>query len=175
MENDQTLIVKLKAETLEADGNEGDLTASIQRYFHTSTFSDLTIVTKDQNFQVHKLIICGQSGSGSDQGRISPMLFNVNVYQIRDKYGVPRLKEQAKEKFAVTINACWQMADFPVAIASAYSTTTAADRGLRDLVVSTCLEHLIELLENDGFKQVLSETSASRLIFCRAVVITLAQ
>lgn len=32
MENDQTLIVKLKAETLEADGNEGDLTASIQRF-----------------------------------------------------------------------------------------------------------------------------------------------
>lgn len=108
---------------------------------------------------IHFMYGFDYDSSGSDQGRISPMLFNVNVYQIGDKYGVPRLKEQAKEKFAVAINACWQMADFPVAIASAYSTTTSADRGLRDLVVSTCLEHLNELLEMDGFKQVPSETS----------------
>lgn len=37
--------------------------------------------------------------SGSDHGRVSPMLFNVNVYQIADKYGVPKLKDRAKEKF----------------------------------------------------------------------------
>ncbi|KAL2864416.1 BTB/POZ protein [Aspergillus lucknowensis] len=200
MVNDQPLIVNLKAETLEADRNEGDLTVSIQRYFHASTFSDLTIVTRDQKFEVHKLIICGQSeyfsrlfnhnwkevtenviqledddpraieaiihfmygfnydSSGSDQGQTSPMLFNVNVYQIGDKYGVPKLKEQAKEKFMVAIKACWEMDDFPVTITSTYSTTTPTDRGLRDLIISTCLEHLNKLLENDDFKQVLRET-----------------
>jgi len=96
--------------------------------------------------------------SGSDQGRTSPMLFNVKVYQIGDKYGIPSLKEQAKEKFSVAITTCWEMDDFPVAIASAYSTTSSADRGLRDLLVSTSLEHINDLLKNDDFKQVLRET-----------------
>ncbi|PKY07468.1 BTB/POZ domain protein [Aspergillus campestris IBT 28561] len=200
MGNDEPVGIKFKAETLEAEGKEGDLTASIQRYFHTSTFSDLTIVTSDQRFEVHKLIVCGQSGyfsnlfkhnwkevtdnvirleeddpraveamihfmygfnydsSGSDRGRTSPMLFNVNVYQTGDKYDIPKLKEQAKEKFAVALKNCWEMDDFPVAIARAYSTTVASDRGLRDLLVDTCLEHIDDLLEDDDFKQVLRET-----------------
>lgn len=96
--------------------------------------------------------------SGSDQGRTSPMLFNVKVYQIGDKYGIPKLKAQAKEKFSVAITTCWEMDDFPIAIASAYSTTSSADRGLRDLLVSTSLEHISDLLKNDDFKQVLRET-----------------
>jgi hypothetical protein len=96
--------------------------------------------------------------SGSEQGRTSPILFNIKVYQIGDKYDIPNLKEQAKEKFAVAIKTCWEMDDFPVAIASAYSTTISADRGLRDLLVSTCLEHINELLRNDDFKQVLRKT-----------------
>ncbi|KAI2707456.1 hypothetical protein CBS147354_9518 [Penicillium roqueforti] len=169
MGSDQPVTVKIQAEAMEADGNEGDLTASIQR---------------DQKFEVHKVIVCGQSeyfsrlfghnwkevnenvirledddpraleamihffygfnydSSGSDQGRTSPMLFNVKVYQIGDKYGIPKLKAQAKEKFSVAITTCWEMDDFPTAIASAYSTTSSADRGLRDLLVSTSLEHI---------------------------------
>ncbi|KAL3474861.1 BTB/POZ protein [Aspergillus californicus] len=200
MGNDQPVTMRLKAEVMEGDGNEGDLTTSIQRYFHTSTFSDLTIVTRDQKFEVHKLIVCGQSeffsrlfnhnwkevtenviqlkdddpraveamvhflygfnydSSGSDQGRNSPMLFNVKVYQIGDKYGIPNLKAQAKEKFSVAIRTCWEMDDFPIAIASTYSTTASADRGLRDLLVSTSLEHINDLLKNDDFKQTLGET-----------------
>ncbi|PLN76859.1 BTB/POZ domain protein [Aspergillus taichungensis] len=200
MGNDEAMAVRLKTEGLEAEEKEGDLTASIQKYFHTSTFSDLTLVTSDQKFEMHKLIVCGQSGyfsrlfkhnwkevtdnviqleeddpraleamihfmygfsydsSGSDRGRTSPMLFNVNVYQTGDKYDIPKLKEQAKEKFAVALKNCWEMDDFPVAIARAYSTTVASDRGLRDLIVDTCLEHISELLENDDFKQVLRET-----------------
>ncbi|KAL4912601.1 BTB/POZ protein [Aspergillus aurantiobrunneus] len=200
MGSGQPVTVKIKAEAVEADGHEGDLTASIQRYFHASTFSDLTIVTRDQKFEVHKVIVCGQSeffsrlfshnwkevtenvvrledddpraieamihffygfnydSSGSEQGRTSPMLFNVKVYQIGDKYGIPKLKAQAKEKFSVAITTCWEMDDFPIAIASAYSTTSFADRGLRDLLVSTSLEHINDLLKNDDFKQVLRET-----------------
>ena len=85
--------------------------------------------------------------SGSDQGRISPMLFNTRVYQIGDKYDVPKLKEQARVKFSNAIETCWEMDDFPVAIASAYSTTTSADRGLRDLLISTSLKHINVLLK----------------------------
>lgn len=73
MSNDQLALSKTQlGESI------GDLSASIQefvplstssrayakgdRYFHSSTFSDLTIVTKDRELKVHKIIICGQSG-----------------------------------------------------------------------------------------------------------------
>jgi hypothetical protein len=96
--------------------------------------------------------------SGSDQGRNSAMLFNVKVYQIGDKYDIPKLKEQSREKFSIAIETCWEMDDFPIAIASAYSTTTSADRGLRDPLVSTSLKHIDVLLKKKDFKQVLRDT-----------------
>lgn len=111
---------------------------------------------------IHFMYGFNYDSSGSDLGRISPMLFNVHVYQIGDKYGIPSLKEQAKEKFAAVIKTCWGMDDFLIAIASTYSTTPSADRGLRDLVVSTCLEHINELVKNDDFEQVLRETLGLR-------------
>ena len=37
--------------------------------------------------------------SGNSRGRISPMLFNVKVYGVAEKYGIPTLKQLSKEKF----------------------------------------------------------------------------
>ncbi|KAJ9306773.1 hypothetical protein DTO217A2_3760 [Paecilomyces variotii] len=167
MANDQLEVAEVKAETADDDGHVGELIASFQSFFASSTFSDLTIITKDQEFKVHKLIVCSQSGffarlfkqnwkeaeenvvrlneddpraveamvhfmygfnynnSGSEHGRVSPMLLNVKVYQVADKYDIPKLKAQAKENFTVAINKCWEMDDFPTAIEDAYSTTTS--------------------------------------------------
>ncbi|KAJ9194390.1 hypothetical protein DTO164E3_5368 [Paecilomyces variotii] len=200
MANDQLEVAEVKAETADDDGHVGELIASFQSFFASSTFSDLTIVTKDQEFKVHKLIVCSQSGffarlfkqnwkeaeenvvrlneddpraveamvhfmygfnynnSGSEHGRVSPMLLNVKVYQVADKYDIPKLKAQAKENFTVAINKCWEMDDFPTAIEDAYSTTTSADRGLRDPLVSLSLEHIDILLDNEDFKQALRNT-----------------
>ncbi|CRG91090.1 hypothetical protein PISL3812_08138 [Talaromyces islandicus] len=194
MDNNQLDKAVIKPEDA---GNRGDLTTSIQDFFNSSRFSDLTIVTKDQEFKVHKLIVCALSdyfsrlfennwkettenvvrldedeprsveamihfmygfsydSSGSDRGRVSPMLFNVKVYQVGDKYSVPKLKEEAREKFITAVKACWEMDDFPVAITEAYSTTPREDRGLRDPLVQTSLEHLDVLLKNEEFKHVL--------------------
>ncbi|KAL2861015.1 BTB/POZ domain-containing protein [Aspergillus lucknowensis] len=201
MSSGQPMTVNIKAEAMEADAKVTLLGAfktgqickinctvlmrlySI-RYFQTSTFSDLTITTKDQKTEAHKLIKevtenvitledddpraldamihffygFNYDSSGSDQGRTSPMLFNVKVYQIGDKYGIPNLKAPAKEKFSVAIKTYWDMDDVPAAIASAYSTTTPADRGHRDLLASISLEHINDLLKNDDFKQALGET-----------------
>lgn len=93
-----------------------------------------------------------------DRCQISPMRLHVSVYQIGDKYDVPRLKEYAREKFASAIRTCWKMDDFPVTISEAYSTTPAADRGFRNLIVGTCLQYFDKLLENDDFRAVLRET-----------------
>ncbi|KAB8249751.1 BTB/POZ protein [Aspergillus flavus] len=177
----------------------GDLSASIKKFFISSDFSDMTICTADQEFKVHRLIVCGQSAyfsrlfkanwtesvdnkiqlksddpraveamvhfmygfeydsSGSDLGRVSPMLFNINVYQVADKFEVPQLKQKAKDKFETIARTCWEMDDYPIAISEAYQRTHKGDRGLRDILVSISHEHLEKLLENEDFRTVLEE------------------
>ena len=95
---------------------------------------------------------------GSDQARTSPMIFNVKVYSIADKYDVVALKSQAKEKFEKTAKSCWNMDDFPPAISEVYSSTPATDRGLRDLVVEIVCTHIDALLVRQDFRNVLEET-----------------
>lgn len=96
--------------------------------------------------------------SGSDHGRVSPILFNVNMYQIADKYRVPKLKECAKEKFEKAIKACWEMDDFPRTITETYSSTPKTDRGLRDPLVTTALNYIDCLHKKEDFIHVLEET-----------------
>lgn len=95
--------------------------------------------------------------SGSDLGRVSPMLFNINVYQVADKFEVPQLKQKAKDKFETIARTCWEMDDYPIAISEAYQRTHKGDRGLRDILVSISHEHLEKLLENEDFRTVLEE------------------
>lgn len=96
--------------------------------------------------------------SGSEHSRASPMLFNVKVYQIADKYVVPQLKQKAKEKFETIVQTCWKMDDFPVAIAEAYTCTPKTDRGLREPLVKISMDHMDELLKKDAFVDVLENT-----------------
>ncbi|KAJ5549655.1 BTB/POZ protein [Penicillium frequentans] len=178
----------------------GDMTASIQSFFQSAQFSDLVIKTEEQEFKVHRLIVCGQSeyfarlykanwtettenmihlkdddpraieamihfmygfdydSSGNDFSRVSPMLFNIKVYQVADKYFVPQLKQRAKDKFGQIARTCWQMDDFPVAIAEAYQCTQKNDRDLRELLVKISQDHIAELTENEKFCSILQET-----------------
>jgi speckle-type POZ protein len=96
--------------------------------------------------------------SGSAEHSASPMVFNVKVYSIADKYDVPALKSQAKEKFETTAKTCWNMDDFPYAVAEVYNSTTSIDRGLRNVVVDVTCEHINQLLSKQGFCDVLGET-----------------
>lgn len=95
--------------------------------------------------------------SGNDVSRMSPMLFNVKVYQVADKYFVPQLKQRAKDKFEQIARTCWQMDDFPVAIAEAYRCTQKHDRGLRELLVQISQDHIGELVKSESFRSVLEE------------------
>ncbi|KAF2106549.1 hypothetical protein BDV96DRAFT_590806 [Lophiotrema nucula] len=44
--------------------------------------------------------------SGRAENSSSPMVFNVKVYSIADKYDIPALKSQAKHKFETTVGTC---------------------------------------------------------------------
>lgn len=107
---------------------------------------------------IHFMYGFDYDSSGSDDSRTSPMLFNVKVYQIADKYVIPHLKQRAQEKFETIVATCWQMDDFPATIAEAYKCTLKTDRGLRDPLVKASTEHIKELQKNDGFQNVLENT-----------------
>lgn len=122
------------------------------------------IELKEDDFRVveamlHFMYRFDYDGSGNDQGRVSPMLFNVQVYGIADKYGILALKSVAKEKFDKAVRTCWDMDDFAHVITEIYSSTPSTDRGLRDTVVDVAHEHIRALLEKDDFRGVLEETA----------------
>ena len=96
--------------------------------------------------------------SGNDLERTSPMLFNVEVYSIAEKYGVSSLKLRAKEKFERAVKTCWDMDDLAHTITYIYSSTPPTDRGLRDAVVEVVYEHISALLKKHTFRDVLEET-----------------
>lgn len=96
--------------------------------------------------------------SGNADSSASPMVFNVKVYSVADKYDVPALKSQARQKFETTVETCWNMDDFPDAIVQVYNSTTSIDRGLRDVVVGIACKHIDGLLSKQGFRDVLEET-----------------
>ncbi|CRG90850.1 hypothetical protein PISL3812_07896 [Talaromyces islandicus] len=194
----QNKLIKIESQDAQV---ESDLGASIKSYLLSGQFSDLTIRTIDQEFKVHRLVVCGQSeyfsrlykgewtetntndiplhdddpgaiqamihfmygfdydSSGSEHSRASPMLFTVKVYQVADKYAVPQLKQKAKEKFETIVQTCWQMDDFPVAIAEAYKCTLKTDQGLREPLVRISMEHMDTLLKNEAFVDVLENTT----------------
>lgn len=109
--------------------------------------------------------------SGSESSRVSPMLFNVKVYHIADKYDIPQLKEVAKKKFETAVKTCWQMDDFPIAITEVYSGTLKTDRGLREPLVNISTEHIDQLQEEDGFRSALESTAG----FAMDLALSLAQ
>ncbi|PVH91084.1 hypothetical protein DM02DRAFT_546495, partial [Periconia macrospinosa] len=169
------------------------------QYLGSSSLSGGTIKCEDQEFNIHKLVLCTQSNyfstafngewkesangvidlKGDDvsvveamlefiythdynaigEGVSSPMLFNINVYGLADKYDVPELKSRAKQKFENTVEICWDMDDFPYAITQVYQSTPLSDRGLRELVVDTACKHIQSLLCKQEFCNVLSDTA----------------
>ncbi|KAL1847583.1 hypothetical protein Plec18170_008480 [Paecilomyces lecythidis] len=108
---------------------------------------------------LHFMYGIAYDSSGSEQGRVSPMLFDIRVYQVADKFDAPKLKEEAKEKFKRAVNKCWDMDDFPIAIEEAYRITTPADRGLRDPLVTVSVDNIDCLLKHENFKRVLAQTT----------------
>ncbi|PQE33412.1 BTB POZ domain protein [Rutstroemia sp. NJR-2017a WRK4] len=109
--------------------------------------------------------------SSSAKSSSSPMVFNAKVYSIADKYEVLSLKSYAKQKFETTVETCWDMDDFPHAIAEVYNSTPSVDQGLRKVVVDAACKHLDQLLSKQGFRDMLEGTEG----FAPDVVQTLAK
>ncbi|OQE01729.1 hypothetical protein PENVUL_c041G04759, partial [Penicillium vulpinum] len=90
--------------------------------------------------------------------QMSPMLFNVRVYSIADKFEVEYLKIQAKLTFVTLAQEHWNSDNFLTAAFEAYTTTPRLDRGLRDVVVAVCQKHRRYLREKSAFERLIEET-----------------
>lgn len=106
---------------------------------------------------IHFMYGSDYDSSGNSQGRISPMLFNAKVYGVAEKYGVSRLKQEAKAKFEDAVRTCWEMDDFTPTIMEVYTSTISTDRSLRDVLADTTSTHIDSLLQKGPFVLILEE------------------
>jgi hypothetical protein len=63
------------------------------------------------------------------------------MYEMADKYNISGLKKLSKEKFRGECGKYWDDEAFPIAADYAFSTTMEADKGLRDIVITTVAKH----------------------------------
>ncbi|KAI1736307.1 BTB/POZ protein [Xylaria scruposa] len=93
---------------------------------------------------------------------VSTLLFDAKVYSAADRYLMPHLKDHAKDKFKAAINVVWEPDTFPVDLAvvtqEVYGSTPNTDRGLRDLVVSSCHGSLVAISKHQDFRAILDDT-----------------
>ncbi|CAG8312901.1 unnamed protein product [Penicillium nalgiovense] len=117
-------------------------------------FSDVPITSqtahvfdmKDENPRIVEAMIRSFYGLHYDINQppqMCPLLFNVKVYAIADKFEVEYLKIQAKLTFVTLAQDYWNSDEFLTAAFEAYTTTPKLDRGLRDVVVAG-FEKLVE-------------------------------
>lgn len=103
-------------------------------------------------------ITIGENEDMSDHDGVQPALASsVRVYAIADKYGMPSLKELAKERFCNWAEGNWTHEDFSDIVREIFQSTPNSDRGLRDVVVRIVATHVDNLTQKDEFRHLLEE------------------
>ncbi|KAM3417136.1 hypothetical protein BST61_g8711 [Cercospora zeina] len=91
----------------------------------------------------------------SDKGKFfsvsffEPILFNVHVHTIGDKYGMPDLCKLAEAKFAELAAKCWRTAGFAKAVEEMYTTAPDSKRNLQKTAVEIVVKHSEALFKDD--------------------------
>lgn len=94
------------------------------------------------------------------------------MYAIAEKYGIPLLKELAKERFCNWTESNWAHEDFPDIVREAFQSTRDSDQGLRDVVVQIVAKHAKSLTEKAEFRRVIQESGDLGLGTLRQVLTT---
>lgn len=98
-----------------------------------------------------------------DHGPYLPMMFNVNMYTIADKYDIPSLKVAAKKKFGSAVKFYWRRSHLMVTnvlvevISAVYNSTPTTNEGLRDVLAQVAHEQIEYLVDDDDFRHVLEQ------------------
>ncbi|KAL8809843.1 MAG: hypothetical protein Q9223_004556 [Gallowayella weberi] len=132
--NDSNDDVQIKADSNEVIPIEADANDDVQ-------------IEADSNDNVQN-DACSQSPQA---GRLA---VNAAMYTIGDRYNLNKLKDLAKAKFATALVHCWNKEEFPDTIRFIYEHTLAEDRGLRDCLAPTLIQHKRHLRSDDKFMAV---------------------
>jgi hypothetical protein len=81
----------------------------------------------------------------------------VQVHALADMLDVPDLKFVAMEKLQLQLEDHWAAASFTEIVKETYSVTNARDKEIRDLMITSALNHIDELRKLEEFKEVLCE------------------
>lgn len=103
-----------------------------------------------QNYSMHR-----------ERASVSACLNNVLLYSLGEKYDdMKSLKELAKCKLEIRSSGNWREDDILHVLQEIYSTTPAADRGLRDIIINVCARYADDLMLHEGFRQLLQQDAA---------------
>lgn len=100
---------------------------------------------------------------GNDDNRQQPdaqgsaptkLAFNALMYVAGDKYDIGGLQLLAKAKFSAALVEGWNKEDLPKVIRFIYENTVSSDRGLRECLVPTLIQHKQALRSDDAFRKV---------------------
>ena len=91
-----------------------------------------------------------EEGNTDDQGTIPPIVFNVHVHTIADKYDIPNLLKLAALRFKERAQLEWNSAEFADAVELVYENCTTVNKELRDTIVSVATEHAKALSGRDS-------------------------
>jgi len=116
-------------------------------------------------------ITSAKSETVSDHDEDQPALISsVRVYTIADKYGIPPLKELARQRFCDWAETNWLHEDFCDIAQEIFSSTAHNDRGLRDVVVQIVAMHANNLIQKDEFRSLMEEVGDLGLgILCQVL------
>ncbi|KAI4233111.1 MAG: hypothetical protein L6R40_007176 [Gallowayella cf. fulva] len=91
---------------------------------------------------------------------LSALLNNVLVYALADKYYIQLLKELSRDKFEIRAADEWGVEEIVAVLPRIYTTTPASDRGLRDVIITVCLPHMDQLMEDENFRDIMHGDAA---------------
>ncbi|KAL8805590.1 MAG: hypothetical protein Q9182_001855 [Xanthomendoza sp. 2 TL-2023] len=95
-----------------------------------------------------------QNEADSQSPQAGRLAVNAAMYTIGDRYNLNGLQDLAKAKFATALPHCWNKEDFPGAIRFIYENTHTEDRGLRECLVPTLIQHKQHLRSDEKFMDV---------------------
>lgn len=105
-----------------------------------------------------------------EDNKASAVLFDVQMYQMADKYDIPSLKNVCKEGFRYSASKDWNLRLFSLGITEVYSTTPRGDRALRDIVVEISAAHEYDLSKRVDFLEAIEATPAFAVDFVKNTV-----
>ncbi|KAI9737356.1 MAG: hypothetical protein M1834_009510 [Cirrosporium novae-zelandiae] len=89
--------------------------------------------------------------------KIDPYFRDVRVYALAEKYDIPDLKDVAKSKFLRWAENNWSHEAFPTVVREIYESTPASDCGLREVAVQLIFDHVEEVIERKGFRELFED------------------